>query len=1053
MKLARRATVKILSSYRPTKNIFRTKSRRFILRKRRNSDKKTSDSTKTPTTSLGWRGVLPSRKNTKSVKARSVRTKGGQIKSYKKTRSKVLKRSVGSKYSKYLRLGKVLITKTRWRLKRLTRRTILKKRSQVQPKNLYTRSLPGLRFKTGPNFSNSARRLYPTLDRPSTTWGLGSRRVKRRVRIAKVLPRNYGVHKGSYMLNSQRGLSRAVRFGVSKRDNSSTAYKSAQLVRWEKAKQYKNNYSAPIFKKSLLSPNLSRGARLMFRKKLMLRLYSTQRSLKFKKSRRFIYQSVSGLSYRMRNKLSSIGGGLQANPQTPYIVTAPQKQIGAFIFRNFFMPSERSTSFLHSQYFLFQPIINLRKYNTRVYVNPFTKHSAGDTLIDSAQYYRTLSMQLLKTNLTLASAPNAENSYKPSYLTYSNLTPNQPSLDYAGNQLLYNSIQSYMTYRNSLKQHLARSKTASLILSFETRSTRLNTLPIFLELKRRPFGSDIKPASFLSYATPLANQTRLSFSSFLNPMSMPSIAVWKSKRPYTPLLMRPVTINDRQFKLTKVGPQVEPLPGIKPSQEFEAVIKRFQLQTKYTITSRIAGMYLKLLCGNTLPSLVLRYKPSATEAGSSLLNNLMPAPFRAYTSFIRRPRSAQRKKRKFRFRRWGKRFPKFVTHRFPLKSLKKRTRKCRFRGRKFFSILRAPFRFKQRRVHLNLQQRHILSDFGQSRLSPDQLISSRVVTGFKKHLIPNNHLNGTREYSRSSTKVRLFGTQKLLNYSHPQLLIMSLLNPFLLKTLLSSFSMVVSNTDMAYAGSTLPKVNYTWHLISKFTSSLNLLISKLQQKTSDRGSQISKITTHSNLLPHKSFASTITKYVSSLHLHNKIREDFVPLYFHTLVRFVEAATGKRFVLQFYPFLHQSIPLMTLIRYKQWIPKMKMYERRLGHKFFFEESLHLMHLSFVLRDSVLFSSWLKTMIRRISFWKTRLIFRFLRYLFINFFSSIMPELRVRGIKIKLKGKISVGGNSRKRTIFFRSGESSYSRVDLRVSHHKQTIGTFTGVQGLQLWIFY
>ena len=66
---------------------------------------------------------------------------------------------------------------------------------------------------------------------------------------------------------------------------------------------------------------------------------------------------------------------------------------------------------------------------------------------------------------------------------------------------------------------------------------------------------------------------------------------------------------------------------------------------------------------------------------------------------------------------------------------------------------------------------------------------------------------------------------------------------------------------------------------------------------------------------------------------------------------------------------------------------------------------------------------------------------------------MPELKIRGIKIKLKGKISVGGNSRKRTIFFRSGESSYSRVDLRVSQHKQTIGTFTGVQGLQLWIFY
>ena len=32
-----------------------------------------------------------------------------------------------------------------------------------------------------------------------------------------------------------------------------------------------------------------------------------------------------------------------------------------------------------------------------------------------------------------------------------------------------------------------------------------------------------------------------------------------------------------------------------------------------------------------------------------------------------------------------------------------------------------------------------------------------------------------------------------------------------------------------------------------------------------------------------------------------------------------------------------------------------YERLLGHKFFFEEALHVMHLSFIYRDSMLFAS--------------------------------------------------------------------------------------------------
>jgi len=90
-----------------------------------------------------------------------------------------------------------------------------------------------------------------------------------------------------------------------------------------------------------------------------------------------------------------------------------------------------------------------------------------------------------------------------------------------------------------------------------------------------------------------------------------------------------------------------------------------------------------------------------------------------------------------------------------------------------------------------------------------------------------------------------------------------------------------------------------------------------------------------------------------------------------------------------------------------------------------------------------------MILRISFWKTRSIFRFIRYLYLLYFTPTFSELKIRGLKIKLKGKISVAGNSRKRSILYRTGETSHSHVNLRVSHAKQTISTFTGVLGFQV----
>jgi ribosomal protein S3 len=71
------------------------------------------------------------------------------------------------------------------------------------------------------------------------------------------------------------------------------------------------------------------------------------------------------------------------------------------------------------------------------------------------------------------------------------------------------------------------------------------------------------------------------------------------------------------------------------------------------------------------------------------------------------------------------------------------------------------------------------------------------------------------------------------------------------------------------------------------------------------------------------------------------------------------------------------------------------------------------------------------------------------LFLVYFQHTFNELKIKGLKIKLKGKISVAGNSRKRTILYRIGQTSHSSLNLRISHSKTTITTFTGVMGFQV----
>ena len=211
--------------------------------------------------------------------------------------------------------------------------------------------------------------------------------------------------------------------------------------------------------------------------------------------------------------------------------------------------------------------------------------------------------------------------------------------------------------------------------------------------------------------------------------------------------------------------------------------------------------------------------------------------------------------------------------------------------------------------------------------------------------------------------------------------------------------------------------------------------------------------TANNLLPHPSFNKIVFKNLSGSTTSSLFSVPLEPWVNNTLLRFIENCTGKMVMINYSPQINNMVDNASILLYKRWLSHMAYYEKRMGHRFFLEEALHVFHLGFKLHDPKVISSWLKAMIKRISFWKTRSIFRFLKYLFNNYFSFYFEKLNIKGFKLKLKGKISSAGNSRKRLILFRSGKTSYSNYSIKCLHDISTISTFTGVMGFQLWIFY
>ena len=208
-----------------------------------------------------------------------------------------------------------------------------------------------------------------------------------------------------------------------------------------------------------------------------------------------------------------------------------------------------------------------------------------------------------------------------------------------------------------------------------------------------------------------------------------------------------------------------------------------------------------------------------------------------------------------------------------------------------------------------------------------------------------------------------------------------------------------------------------------------------------------------NLVPSSSFNARFSKTLVLVKSNSFFKENITPWVFNTLIRFMEFSSGKKCFLQVNPFMNQAINTEFVILYKRWLPRFFAFEKRLGHRFFLEEAFHIIHMSFNLHDIKMISTWLKAIIKRISFWKTRFIFRFIKYIFNNYLIFIFDKIGIKGFKVKLKGKISVAGNSRKRTILYRVGKTSHATCSLKVMHNFSTIVTFTGVMGFQVWIFY
>ena len=451
-------------------------------------------------------------------------------------------------------------------------------------------------------------------------------------------------------------------------------------------------------------------------------------------------------------------------------------------------------------------------------------------------------------------------------------------------------------------------------------------------------------------------------------------------------------------------------------------------------------------------------------------------------SFTRLLKSLKRKRRLVRqlarFAKWSKRYRFYKFKRVVMWWSRNKARQLKFRLRKLRRkvSLQSRLQYKRsRRSYLRgflsrASRRKLLRRF--SVEAPNQKFKRRQKgVFFKPHKLLKRKFSLLKRSSHF-TQVRFF-KKSWGELTRPSLVASSTLvdlNPLSAPTQTFTFSSDWSMSSSTYnllAGD----AKFFKYLVSKFVqrtdralsqhvsssklfSDLKVFSLRLQNQFetySNPGSQ--NLLRRSNLWTVNSVDKVIRKRLFRHVTSTVFPVDLSIWYYKTLVQFIENCSGRKSLLLMGPFIQNALTYEDRARCSLWNNRVTGFQRILGSRIFVHEALAIIVTAVRIKDPTFLSNWIRGMLKRLSFWKYRLIFRYVKFVLRYVLKPNFHLLDFRGVKLQLKGKISVAGNARTRTLFMRIGDTSHSKMSNRVAYDLSFVNTFTGILGFKLWFFY
>lgn len=174
---------------------------------------------------------------------------------------------------------------------------------------------------------------------------------------------------------------------------------------------------------------------------------------------------------------------------------------------------------------------------------------------------------------------------------------------------------------------------------------------------------------------------------------------------------------------------------------------------------------------------------------------------------------------------------------------------------------------------------------------------------------------------------------------------------------------------------------------------------------------------------------------------------------YLLINFIEALCSKKVYINILKNQLNSLKSAHKLILLLWSLKLNRFFFRFDKQVKINFFLTLVYIALSSKDLTLLMNILEHYLLRLKFWQHRGFFIFFTYILKYYFIDIFPELGLKGVQFEVKGKISVGGNSRKRKILIKILQAAKANYSLKTKYQFRSVKTLAGALGLKLWLYY